>query len=72
MTFLLDRTGLEAPCPRCGFFNGFTFRQGRLQDVIICRGCKANIFLRDHLGECRKAAHRIDEAISRLSRSPKR
>jgi hypothetical protein len=69
MPFMLDRTGLEAPCPLCGFYNGFSFRQARLQDVIICRGCKATVRLDDHMGECRKAARRVEESISRLARS---
>lgn len=72
MAFLLDRAGLEAPCPRCGFYNGFTFRQARLQDVIICRGCKANVRLDDHMGECRKAARQVEESISWLARSLRR
>jgi hypothetical protein len=72
MSFLLDRAELDVPCPRCGFYNGFTFRQARLQDAIICRGCKATIRLDDHMGECRKAARQVDESISRLARSLRR
>jgi hypothetical protein len=72
MAFLLDTAVLETPCPRCGFYNRFSFRQARLQDVIICRGCKANIRLDDYMSECRKAARHVEESVARLARSLKR
>ncbi len=66
MSFLFDRADLEAPCPKCGFFNSFYFRQARLQDVIICRGCKCNIRLVDHMNQCRNASRRVVDGVCRL------
>lgn len=68
MACLLDHADLEAPCPRCGFYNRFSFRQARLQDVIICRGCKCNIRLEDHMSQCRQAARKVEESVRELSR----
>jgi hypothetical protein len=41
-------------------------RQVRHQDVVICGGCKANIWLVDHLGQYRKAAKQVRKAIENL------
>jgi hypothetical protein len=69
MALLLDGAELEAACPRCVFFNRFYFRQVRLRDVIICRGCKCNIRLEDHMNRCRKAARRIEDSLDDLART---
>jgi len=53
--FTIDYCQLDVACPKCGFFNSFCFRQARLRDVIICRGCKVNIQLDDQMNECKKA-----------------
>jgi len=60
---LIDNVPVSTPCPLCGFENDFTIKQARLRDVIICRGCKANIQLDDQMNECRKAARNVDRAI---------
>jgi predicted RNA-binding Zn-ribbon protein involved in translation (DUF1610 family) len=62
----LDRIALDFECPKCGFFNGFFFRDARLRDVLICRGCKANIQLDDHMNECRKAHQQVNKAMREL------
>ena len=62
---------LSAACPLCDFENPFTLKQARLRDVIICRGCKANIRLDDQMNECRKAVRQIERAISELRDSLK-
>jgi hypothetical protein len=64
--FNLDKVELEAECPRCGFFNPFFIKQARLRDVIICRGCKANIQLEDHMNTVRKAERDIRRAMQQL------
>ena len=69
MTFFLDHADLEATCPRGGFYNRFYFRQARLQDVIICRGCKGNVRLDDHMNQCQNTARMVDDAVRGLSRS---
>ena len=62
----LDRAELDMPCPRCRFENRIFYRQARLRDVIICRGCKANIRLDDHMNECRKARQQINKVLAEL------
>jgi hypothetical protein len=62
----LDRATLEVRCPRCRFENSIVYRQARLRDVIICRGCKVNIRLDDHMNECRKAREQINRAVAEL------
>ena len=51
----LDKIEVEVECPRCGFGNPVWLRQARLRDVVICRGCKANIQLDDGMNTVRKA-----------------
>ena len=62
----LDYLDLEVDCPKCGFGNGFRFRQARLRDVIICRGCHRNISLDDNLNTCRKARESVQRAMDDL------
>lgn len=68
---LIDNTPVTAPCPVCEFYNTFTIKQARLRDMIICRGCKTNIQLDDHMNECRKATRQIERAIAELQESLK-
>jgi hypothetical protein len=72
----IDRFEVEVDCPRCGFANPIWLRQARLRDVIICRGCKANIQLDDSMNTVRKAYQSIRrtmrglrETIERINRS---
>jgi hypothetical protein len=39
--------------------------------VVICRGCKSNIQLDDHMNECRKARQSLRRALQRLESSLK-
>lgn len=68
---LIDNAPVSVACPACDFENPFTLKQARLRDVIICRGCKANIRLDDHMNECRKAVRQIERAINELQESLK-
>jgi hypothetical protein len=63
----LDRAKFDIVCPRCRFENNVLYKQARLRDVIICRGCKSNIRLDDHMNECRKARRQINGALAKLS-----
>lgn len=67
----LDKHIIEFTCPICHFYNYFYFRQARLRDVIICRGCKSNIQLDDHMNECRKVIRRTKRAFQVLENSLK-
>lgn len=62
----LDRQPIDLNCPACGFRNQVSFKQIRLRDTIICRGCKVNIRLDDYMNECRNARKNIDRALREL------
>lgn len=68
---LIDNTPVTAPCPICSFDNTFTIKQARLRDIIICRGCKANVHLDDNMNECRKVTRQIERAIAEFQESLK-
>lgn len=68
---LIDNTPVSAACPVCEFYNTFTIKQARLRVIVICRGCKANIQLNDHMNECRKATCQIERAIADFQESLK-
>jgi hypothetical protein len=62
----LDRIEFEVACPRCNFATKIFYRDARLRDVLICRGCKANIQLDDRMNECRKARRQVNAAMQQL------
>lgn len=62
----LDRFEFEIECPNCRFSTKIRYRDARLRDVLICRWCKANIQLDDHMNECRKARRQVADAIRDL------
>lgn len=68
---LIDNTPVSASCPVCEFYNTFTIKQARLRDMIICRGCKTNIQLDDHMNECRKVTRQIERALAEFQDSLK-
>jgi hypothetical protein len=51
----LSRHRVNLTCPSCKFINPVTLKQVKVRDVIICRGCKSNIQLLDHLNLVRKS-----------------
>jgi transcription elongation factor Elf1 len=67
MSFSIDHVDIDVPCPRCGFWNSVTIRQIRTRDVLICRGCKANLQLEDHMNEARSAERSIRSSMDRLT-----
>jgi hypothetical protein len=69
--FSLDKHTIEFACPHCGFYNSIFYIQARLRDVIICRGCKSNIQLDDHMNECRKARQSLRRALRNMESSLK-
>ena len=50
----IDTLSLDIQCPLCRFSNTVALKQIRLRNVVICRGCKANIKLEDHLNTVSK------------------
>ena len=67
--FNIDRIEFEVSCPRCRFFTKIFYRDARIREVLICRGCKANIQLDDHMNECRKVRNQFRAAIEALEES---
>jgi hypothetical protein len=67
--FTIDFAEVEIPCPRCQFANSIWLRQARLRDVVICRGCKSNIQLDDHMNEVRIGERATRQAMNDLARS---
>ena len=57
---------MQVDCPQCGFANPIWLRQARLRDVVICRGCKANIQLDDTMNTVRKAYQSIRRSMREL------
>lgn len=64
--FDLDKQSIDFQCPHCEFWNSALLGQVRLRDVVICRGCKANIRLDDHMNEYRKAARALAQALGNV------
>jgi hypothetical protein len=68
----LDRHWIEVDCPRCRLATPVTLRDVRSCGVVICRGCKADIRLSDHLGEYHRIRRRLERtlgaALSSLAR----
>jgi len=62
----LDKHIVQIKCPRCAFTNPVSIKQIRLGDVTICRGCKANIRLQDHMNTTKKAVRSINRAMAEL------
>ncbi len=64
--FDLDLQDLEIRCPECRFFEEVRFREVRMRNVYICRGCKLNLRLDDHMNEFRKARKQFTKIIDDL------
>ena len=67
----LDKHEIEFQCPRCSFYNCIWLKQARLRDVVICRGCKANIRLDDQMNETKKVLRSIRRAMKELENTLK-
>lgn len=65
----LDPIEIDMECPRCSFYNTASIRQIRLNDVLICRGCKANLQLLDYMASVTTARQRIMRAVRDLQES---
>jgi hypothetical protein len=62
----LDRMTFFVECPKCEFTIRILYRDARLRDVLICRGCKANVRLDDSMNQCRNARRQFNNAIREL------
>lgn len=59
----LDRHWIDIDCPRCRLSTPASLRDVRLGATIICRGCKANIRLIDHIGEYHRIRRRLERTF---------
>jgi hypothetical protein len=64
--FDLDCAIIPIECRKCNFLNSVTVRQVRLNDVVICRGCKSNIQLVDYMGTVSNAGEAIESSLTNL------
>lgn len=62
----LDRQWIDVDCPCCRLETPAALRDVRLGNVIICRGCKANIRLIDHLGQYHQMRRKLERAFNGL------
>jgi hypothetical protein len=59
----LDRRWIDVDCPTCRLATPATLRDVRLGAVVICRGCKLNIRLVDHLGQYQRMRRRLERTL---------
>lgn len=62
----LDKRSIDVPCEACGLETPVTLGAIRLGDVIVCRGCHANIRLHDHLGALQRFERRLKKLLSSI------
>ena len=65
----IEEHDVDFQCPNCDFYNTIKLKQARFRDVIICRGCKANIRLDDQMNETKKAIRSIKRAMNELEQT---
>ena len=67
----LDKLETDINCPECDFYNTISFKDIRLKNVIICRGCKLNMQLDDYMNsfkiQLRKIQSELDEINNIIS-----
>ena len=66
MSFTIDHVEIDVPCPVCDFTNPASIQQIRTRDVLICRGCKTNVQLDDHMNQARVAERKLRKAMDEL------
>ena len=69
--FNLVKEKIKISCPKCDFLNYATFKQVKARNVIICRGCKVNVQLEDHLNSVRKSLRSMQKAFDELEETIK-
>lgn len=69
---ILDHKNVEIKCPECELYNQVSFKQIRLEESIICGGCKINIVLKDNEGSVKKANKEIQESFNDLEKTIKK
>ena len=62
----LNNFKIEIPCPKCGFYITFFFKQACNNEIIICGGCKSNVQLFDHMDECKNARKIFNRSMKKL------
>lgn len=60
----LDNIDIEIDCPICALQTKTTLGDIRFHSVAICRGCHANIWLEDHLGQYARARKQFAKSLT--------
>jgi hypothetical protein len=61
----IDRRWIDIDCPTCRLATPASLGDVRLGNVIICRGCKLNIRLIDHIGEYHRMRRKLEQTLGR-------
>jgi hypothetical protein len=64
----LDGREIDVDCPVCSLETLTTLGEIRRGDIIICRGCHANIWLEDHLAENARLRDRLRKMFKDIGR----
>jgi hypothetical protein len=64
----LDRQWIEIPCPLCELTTPTTLGAIRWSDVVVCRGCHANIRLIDHMASFHRFKRKFAAMLKSLER----
>ena len=61
-----SKHSLEVPCPRCNLATPTTLGAISRGELMICRGCKSNIRLIDHVGELERFVRRLRRQLRKM------
>jgi hypothetical protein len=64
----LGRHQIEISCPRCRLHTWMAISDALNHNILICRGCHANLLLNDNLGSLRRSLRSLDSAFNSLFR----
>ncbi|GBE56541.1 hypothetical protein BMS3Bbin16_00750 [archaeon BMS3Bbin16] len=67
----LDNAEIQIPCPKCKFSNSVRLKQIKLEETIICSGCKNKIKLVDSEGSTNRGLTKINKSVKDLKKALK-
>lgn len=59
-----SKTLIPVKCIYCDFENQVSIEQIKTEKVVICRGCRSNIVLKDYLKSVQKAERDLKKAVN--------
>lgn len=64
----LDNIPLDVDCPVCRLELRAQLRDVRLGRVLVCRGCKRNVHMIDHMNQLRVFKQRFERILNSFGR----